>query len=500
MPATEFGWQCLPAIGLSALLAVELFLRLPFLARVEALGVAAMKALGVVRSQRISDHWKERVLPRYAGRILVATLTLAGLLGIWALAVGGVYLLAGWPMLGGLEPAWLSLSSLAVQGAMVMVAAVYAWMRSRWTRPSGGSSDYSPAAQMLHRLALGSPAMKGLCNDLDAAVIGRRAGRIPIQSPVYVTALARAGTTVLLEALASSGRFCSLTYRVMPFVTAPYLWGAVSRSGRRPAARKERAHGDRMQVGYDSPEAFEEVFWSTYGGARNQPDGLYPDTCNDPNLVARYRGFVARVIYRHRHTQPALRYLAKNNNNLLRLPLLQQAFPDAAILVPFRHPADHVTSLLRQHRRFLERHRDDPFSLEYMDFLGHHEFGAHFRPFRFPGIQPPQDPEALLEPDYWIGYWQAVYGHLLDAHGDQVLWFDYDQMCADPRGMLAGLEIALDLPSGCLAPFANQVAGGSPRDDAIAARLGAIALDLHRALQSRARQSIPSPRGGEGAG
>ena len=40
------------------------------------------------------------------------------------------------------------------------------------------------------------------------------------------------------------------------------------------------------------------------------------------------------------------RYLSKNNNNILRLPALARAFPQALILIPFRDPLTHAASLL----------------------------------------------------------------------------------------------------------------------------------------------------------
>ena len=50
----------------------------------------------------------------------------------------------------------------------------------------------------------------------------------------------------------------------MPFVSAPLLWDTLSGRFRKTAVLKERAHGDGMAVGYDSPEAFEEVIWRIF--------------------------------------------------------------------------------------------------------------------------------------------------------------------------------------------------------------------------------------------
>ena len=45
---------------------------------------------------------------------------------------------------------------------------------------------------------------------------------------VFITGLARAGTTILLNALYKSNLFASLSYSDMPFVLAPNLWSKIS--------------------------------------------------------------------------------------------------------------------------------------------------------------------------------------------------------------------------------------------------------------------------------
>lgn len=50
----------------AAILASELFIRLPLWQTVRTASLAAEKSQRLLRSKRISDHWKERMLPRYA--------------------------------------------------------------------------------------------------------------------------------------------------------------------------------------------------------------------------------------------------------------------------------------------------------------------------------------------------------------------------------------------------------------------------------------------------
>ena len=54
---------------LAAVLVSELLLRLPLLAQVRHILSVTRKSAATIRSSRISDHWKERVLPAYSLRL-----------------------------------------------------------------------------------------------------------------------------------------------------------------------------------------------------------------------------------------------------------------------------------------------------------------------------------------------------------------------------------------------------------------------------------------------
>src|SRR5690606_32311264 len=100
---------------------------------------------------------------------------------------------------------------------------------------------------------------------------------------------------------------------------------------------------------------------------------------------------------------------SKNNLNIARTGWLLEHFPDARIIVPFREPTEHAASLLRQHKNFLARHRDDPFTLEYMTAIGHFDFGENLRPINFNdwlATAAELDPTTL---DFWLAYWVAAY-------------------------------------------------------------------------------------------
>ena len=82
---------------------------------------------------------------------------------------------------------------------------------------------------------------------------------------VFISGLARSGTTILLKYLYETGAFKSLTYSDMPFVLMPNTWKKISRK-KTKSSKHERAHNDSIKIGPDSPEAFEEVFWRVFFG------------------------------------------------------------------------------------------------------------------------------------------------------------------------------------------------------------------------------------------
>ena len=106
---------------------VEVFLALPFIRKVREL-VALVNRIGkTLRSSKISDHWKEKVLPIYAGRLFLLSVTLFVLL-IAALVPMAVVAWIGEAM--GF-PVATALSGIAGIAGSTVVALVYLMVRKR---------------------------------------------------------------------------------------------------------------------------------------------------------------------------------------------------------------------------------------------------------------------------------------------------------------------------------------------------------------------------------
>lgn len=324
---------------------------------------------------------------------------------------------------------------------------------------------YSRADRLLHHLALEYRPVLEASFDLERARYGKAARAQAIERPVFISGLARAGTSILTRMLHDAGGFVAPSYRDMPFALAPNGWRALSAGRRRQVGPQARGHGDGLTHDLDSPEAIEELFWRwAEGPGYLRRDGLAPVAIGAETIAA-FRDYVALVLL----AGGGGRYLSKSNNAVLRLEALVAAFPDAVLLHPFRDPVQQALSLRQQHARACALAAEDGFRARYMRWLGHHEFGADCRPFLLPG-----GPEAGEAPgeglDYWLRSWIAVYRRLLDQPppvARRQCFVDYDRLSrGDPVTIArvagaAGIG-APGIGAGLRAPPAHPPIGVDP--------------------------------------
>lgn len=340
------------------------------------------------------------------------------------------------------------------------------------------TGGYSRLDRLVHRLAFARPSVQLAAADMEDGMFARDIAGVPLDRPVFVTSLPRAGTTVLLTALAQARDLAAHTYRDMPFVMAPLLWSRLSGGFRKSGTLGERAHGDGVEVGYDSPEAFEEVVWKTFWPDHYTADGIALWDAGDRDAGG--EAFLARhmrkiVALRCGPDAPRGRYISKNNANIARLPLIAEVFPDARIVVPVRAPLEHAASLLRQHLNFLDQHARDAFVRRYMADIGHLEFGDLHRPIGFPGFSDRArglDPRSI---DYWLAYWIAAFTHVADRGGGAIL-VSHEGLAASGASGVARLCAAIGVEPGAeLAGMAAAFREVPPRARDCAADPGLVA-------------------------
>ena len=413
-----------------------------------------------------------------------------------------IYSLFGLALFTGLAalvylPSWTldwSVNQNAAYLVMVSVVAALWWLLRR--APSAKKEvkrtygNYSPLQRWLHWLALEPAVVRHLAFDLERqfALPKQHSQDLdPSDGAVYVCGLARSGTTILLRVLDQVAAFKSLSYRDMPFVLAPNLWRRIVLGNATHAAATERAHGDGILVDFDSPEAFEEVFWRTFGIQRLSKDSIDVEQPS-PEAMANFADYRALVANPKLGSLPrgcdAKRYLSKNNNNLLRLDALS-ADPTATVLLVYRDPLATARSLHRQHLRYCALQKQDTFAQRYMGWLGHYEFGLDHRPFAFASYRMDKS-YTPTDLNYWLDYWNAVYSHVLSQSYLRVHLVNHTVLCAQPTASLEALFHVLGVTAdiGGLATLLVTSKNALVQPDEFAPELVQKALSTHRSLQA----------------
>lgn len=353
--------------------------------------------------------------------------------------------------------------------------------------------EYSRAERLLHRIAFARGDSQLVVEDIESSLYRKHFRDISTERPIFLTSLPRAGTTMVLELLHGLPDVACTSYRDMPFVLAPLLWSNLSRRFRKERWGVERAHGDGVQIGYDSPEGFEEVFWKAFWPEHYQPNHIRPwgPEDEDDDATDFLRRHMQKIILLRRPSVRGARYLSKNNANIARFRLLRRMFPDAIFLVVLRDPLEHANSLFRQHLNFARQQTDDPFVARYMSDIGHYEFGKAHRPIMFGSNETMIQERDPSELDYWLAYWIAAFEEIESAAEElkgQVVLVPYETLCSEGMTAVGNMFERLGLnTSRAPTETAIQLRPVQKRADASAfnGQLVRTSKSLHRSLASR---------------
>lgn len=318
---------------------------------------------------------------------------------------------------------------------------------------------------------------------------------IVIDRPIFIAGLARAGTTILLEALESHPDTVSHRYRDFPLVLTPLLWNRfLDRVPRRDAPPCERAHRDGIVVTAESPEAFEEVLWMAFfPGLHDVPaSDVLDGRSSHPAFENFFQDHLRKLLWLRR----GCRYLSKANYNVTRLEYLLRLFPDARIVVPVRDPVWHIASLMKQHNLFCAGQREEPRALRHLQRVGHFEFGLDRRPITAGDPDEAREIARLWrdghELEGWARYWSGVHRFIADRLAgnarlrDAVLVVRCEDLWDAPRrtlgrildhcGLMCGDDFIDRLAARIRAPSYYKPSFGEPELDIISANTAPTAL------------------------
>ena len=268
-------------------------------------------------------------------------------------------------------------------------------------------NSYSSSQKLLHKIALSSSFLREIFFDLEKLFFLKEDFEIDTRH-VFISGMARSGTTILLNAIHETNEFASLTYQDMPFILSPNIWSKLNKNNNL-LDKQERAHGDGIKIDTSSPEAFEEIFWKTFDD-------------NDANSYIEFMYFAQLLCVKYKKN----RYLSKNNQNITRIEYLIKNYPNSKIIIPFREPLQHSFSLFTQHKKFISFQKNDDFIRKYMSLIGHSEFGLDYIPLFNNDLKYPD----CLEINHWLEQWYLTYNMLSQfLNSSQVLFVCYEELC-----------------------------------------------------------------------
>lgn len=241
---------------------------------------------------------------------------------------------------------------------------------------------------------------------------------IPIEKPLYITGLARAGSTILLEILSRHPDVVTHRYRDFPLLLTPFMWNRyLDRTPRKNDRPAERSHKDGILVTPESPEAFEEVLWMAFFADLHDPEtsAVLDETHANPAFNQFYRAHIRKLLM----LRNGSRYAAKGNYNITRMRYLLDLFADARFVIPVRDPVWHIASLMKQHRLFCEGQTANPRAVTHLQRAGHFEFGLDRRPVNLGDPAKTQEIISLWENGDevagWAVYWGQVHHFIADC-------------------------------------------------------------------------------------
>ena len=347
-------------------------------------------------------------------------------------------------------------------------------MRAEAARAGQGASaapDGFEVARWVDRLGGFISRHQGLwtrLGDLETRLIAHDLDGIRVDRPIYVSGLARSGTTILLEVLARHPLTVTHRYSDYPPVFTPYFWNRMlERTPQRAAEPVERTHKDGIKVTPESPEALEEVIWMAFFPEIHQPDrcAVLDARTSNPDFERFYRDHIRKLL----RVRGGSRYLAKGNYNVTRLEYLLELFPDARFVIPVREPRWHIASLMKQHALFCAGGRHHADSVRHLQRVGHFEFGLDRRPINTGDAAAIERVQACwdggAEVEGWARYWSQIYGYVADRLEANpklraaTLVVRFEELCRAPQATLAAVldHCALSMTEDALAGLAAML-------------------------------------------
>ncbi len=300
-------------------------------------------------------------------------------------------------------------------------------------------SKYSKIEKLLHKLYLSNHFISKSSLEIEELLFGSQIKRVEIDQYIFVTGLARSGTTFLTNKIYETSDYASLQYSNMPFLFLPNLW-----KNNKEITSKERAHQDGIIINSQSPEEFDEYFWKVFLLNSYVKKGLHPHPISQ-SILQKYLTYISLICL----SKNKKRYLSKNNNNILRLDSLSKV-KNSKIIILYRNPLEHASSLMKMHNKFMKMQREDVFVKQYFDFLGHYEFGLNHKPFLLTEyFLKEKEKYSLSDINYWLLNWINYYSYLLKNFKEDYILVSFEDLVNNPKQIFLSISKKLGCQEIC---------------------------------------------------
>jgi len=294
-----------------------------------------------------------------------------------------------------------------------------------------------------------------LIDKLETLMLNDKLKDIIIEKPIYITGLARAGTTIVLEMLHKHPDLASHQYKhfLIPYI--PHWIGQIFKKNMMFTQSYERLHKDGIIVTHESPEALEEIFWQKFFDRihNENKSNIISMNVSNPSFENFYRNHIKKLIL----SQNSSRYLAKNNYNISRLEYLLKLFPNSKFLLIIRNPVEQIASLIKQSSLFLKMESENPFLKDWLRIIGHHEFGYNQVCINVGNTALIHNIRKLWRNKNtyvkgWAYYWVSIYdfiANLLNTNENlkkATLIIRYDDLCETPAKIIDQIIEHTELP------------------------------------------------------
>lgn len=279
--------------------------------------------------------------------------------------------------------------------------------------------------------------------DRETSWLASELASVKIDRPVFVTGLARSGTTLLLELLASVEGVATHRYRDFPLLFTPYFWNRYLDRLAIQQEPVERPHQDGIRITRESPEGMEEPLWHAFFPHVHSVTSSHRlvESESHPAFERFYLDHLRKLLL----IRQGNRYFAKGNYHIPRIEYLARVLPDSRFIIPVRHPLTHIPSLMRQHELFSEYASADPRVPRYLEAAGHFEFGPQRVPIRLDPTQGDRILEAWSRDDSCLGYsiqWAEIYRFAESLRSTnkelapRILIVRHEDLCREPAATI----------------------------------------------------------------